>query len=122
MLSFVLLAAVLTVAVVAVIAVPLLRRGPAQAGEPATWSALAAAGVLVVGSAALYVCWSNWPWHAPPPGNSPQAMVARLARHLEHDPQDLDGWLMLGRSYSVLQEYPLAVRALKRGRNRMKSP
>jgi cytochrome c-type biogenesis protein CcmH len=41
-------------------------------------------------------------------------MVARLARHLEHDPQDLDGWLMLGRSYSVLQEYPLAVRAFAR--------
>jgi cytochrome c-type biogenesis protein CcmH len=114
MLGFVLLAALLTVAVVAVIAVPLLRRGPAQAGEPATWSALAAAGVLVVGSAVLYVCWSNWPWHAPPVADSPQSMVAHLARRLEQDPQNRDGWLMLGRSYIVLQEYPLALRAFER--------
>ena len=41
-------------------------------------------------------------------------MVARLARQLEQDPQNLNGWLMLGRSYTVLQEYPLAVRAFGR--------
>jgi cytochrome c-type biogenesis protein CcmH len=111
MLGFVLLAAALTVAVVAVIAVPLLRRGSAA---PAHWSALAAAGLLVVGSAVLYVCWSNWPWHAPPAADSPQNMVAHLARRLESDPQNRDGWLMLGRSYIVLKEYPLALRAFER--------
>jgi cytochrome c-type biogenesis protein CcmH len=114
MLGFVLLTAALTAAVVAVIAVPLLRRGPAGAGEPAPWSALAAAGLLVVGSTVLYVSWSNWPWHAPPPGDSPQSMVAHLARRLESDPQNRDGWLMLGRSYIVLKEYPLALRAFER--------
>ena len=114
MLGFVLLAAALTVAVVAAIAVPLLKRGPAGAGEPASWSALSAAALLVVGSAVLYVCWSNWPWHPPPPADSPQNMVAHLARRLEHDPQDRPGWLMLGRSYIVLQEYPLALRAFER--------
>jgi cytochrome c-type biogenesis protein CcmH len=114
MLGFVLLAAALTVAVVAAIAVPLLRRGPAGAGEPAHWSALAAAGLLVVGSAVLYVCWSNWPWQAPAAADSPQTMVAHLARRLESNPQDRDGWLMLGRSYIVLKEYPLALRAFER--------
>jgi cytochrome c-type biogenesis protein CcmH len=114
MLGFVLLAAALTVAVVAVISVPLLRRGPAEAGEPAHWSALAAAGLLVVGSAVLYACWSNWPWQAPPAADSPQTMVAHLARRLERNPQDRDGWLMLGRSYIVLKEYPLALRAYER--------
>jgi cytochrome c-type biogenesis protein CcmH len=114
MLGFVLLTAALTAAVVAVIAVPLLKRGAAGAGEPAPWSALAAAGLLVVGSTVLYVCWSTWPWHAPPPADSPQSMVAHLARRLESDPQNRDGWLMLGRSYIVLKEYPLALRAYER--------
>ena len=41
-------------------------------------------------------------------------MVARLARQLEQDPKNLDGWLMLGRSYIVLQEFPLALRAFER--------
>jgi cytochrome c-type biogenesis protein CcmH len=68
----------------------------------------------VVGSAVLYVSWSNWPWRTVTPGDSPQSMVARLARELERDPQNLDGWLMLGRSYIALQEYPLALRAFER--------
>jgi len=33
-----------------------------------------------------------------------KAMVARLADHLKSNPDDLDGWLRLGRSYAVLGE------------------
>ena len=49
-----------------------------------------------------------------PAADTPQTMVAHLARQLEQDPKNLDGWLMLGRSYLVLQEYPLALRAFER--------
>jgi len=112
MVSFILLAAALMVAAVLVVVVPLLRRG--AAAPPAPWTALGAAGVLVVGSAVLYVTWSNWAWRTAVPADSPQTMVARLARQLEKNPQDVTGWLMLGRSYSVLQEYPLALRAFER--------
>ena len=115
MVTFVLLAAALTVAGVIVVAVPLLRRGvTAAAPGPAPWAAVAATGLLVIGSAVLYVSWSNWPWRTVTPGDSPQSMVARLARQLERDPQNLDGWLMLGRSYLALQQYPLALRAFER--------
>ena len=113
MITFVLLAAALTMASVLAVAIPLLRRSAAGT-TAAPWSALAAAGLLVVGSTALYVTWSNWPWRAAPAADSPARMVARLARRLEHDPSDLSGWLMLGRSYIALQEYPLAVRAFGR--------
>ena len=46
---------------------------------------------------------------------SPEAinnMVAKLAEKLKAEPDDLQGWLMLGRSYKVLQRYPEAVSAL----------
>jgi cytochrome c-type biogenesis protein CcmH len=108
-----LLAGVLIIAGVAVIAVPLLRRVPAQLA-PAPWTALAAAGVLVIGSAVLYATLTNWSWHSAPTDDSPQTMVARLARKLESDPQDLNGWLMLGHSYVVLEQFPLALRSFER--------
>ena len=113
MISFVLLAAALTLASVVAVAIPLLRSSTTGAAS-APWTALAAAGLLVAGSAALYVSWSKWSWRAAPAADSPQTMVAQLARRLEHDPTDLNGWLMLGRSYTALQEYPLAVRAFGR--------
>jgi cytochrome c-type biogenesis protein CcmH len=112
MISFVLLAAALSLASVVLVAMPLLRRSSAGPGAP--WTALAVAGLLVVGSAALYVTWSNWPWRAAKVADSPESMVSELARRLERDPTDLNGWLMLGRSYTALQEYPLAVRAFGR--------
>ncbi len=115
MVTFVLLAAALTVAGVIAVVIPLLRGGAgAAAPGPAPWAAVAATVLLVIGSAVLYVSWSNWPWRTVTPGDSPQSMVARLARELERDPQNLEGWLMLGRSYIALQEYPLALRAFER--------
>jgi cytochrome c-type biogenesis protein CcmH len=113
MVTFLLLAGVLIIAGVTVIAVPLLRRSPTQLA-PAPWAALAAAGVLVIGSAVLYATFTNWSWHAAPADDSPQTMVARLARKLERDPQDINGWLMLGRSYIVLEQFPLALRSFER--------
>jgi len=113
MLTFALLAAALTVAAIVLIARPLLGKRTDGPG-PAHWSALAAAALLLAGSTALYMVWSKWSWRAPAPGSSPETMVAQLARQLERDPQNLDGWLTLGRSYLVLQEYPLALRAFER--------
>jgi cytochrome c-type biogenesis protein CcmH len=113
MLTFVVLAAALTVAGVVLIAIPLLKRHP-TALSPAPWAALVASGVLVIGSAILYAALSNWSWRAARPADDPQTMVAHLARRLERDPQDLNGWLLLGRSYVVLEQYPLALRAFER--------
>ena len=115
MVAFVLLAAALTVGGVMLVAIPLLRRAATPAATaPAPWAAMAAAALLVIGSAALYVSWSKWSWRDAPAADTPQSMVARLARELEHNPQNLDGWMMLGRSYVTLQEYPLALRAFER--------
>ena len=43
-----------------------------------------------------------------------RSMVDRLAAKMEKNPGDLEGWLKLGRSYSVLGEYDQAVRAYEK--------
>ena len=113
MAAFILLAIALTVGAVALVAVPLVKRG-AGATPPASMAALAAALTIVVGAAGCYALWSSWNWASAPEGNLPQNMVARLARRLEHNPDDLQGWLMLGHSYVVLEQLPLALRAYER--------
>jgi cytochrome c-type biogenesis protein CcmH len=47
---------------------------------------------------------------------NPLAMVAQLASRLENDPNDLNGWLMLIRAYSVLGDKDKASAALGRAR------
>ena len=113
MIVFIVLAVVLAAMCVALITVPLLKPMPTQAAK-APWTAIAVVAVLVVGSAALYSSWSNWSWRKSPGVASPEGMVERLVHQLNDHPEDLSGWLLLGRSYAQLQEYPLAVRAFDR--------
>lgn len=48
-----------------------------------------------------------------------QAMVARLAERLEKHPDNGRGWLMLGRSYLVLERAKKAVSALERAHHKL---
>jgi cytochrome c-type biogenesis protein CcmH len=115
MITFIAIAAAMGLAVSALIWVPLLSRRPVAPQSP--WTALIVLIVLCGGATGLYATFSNWKWsqsQANTPGASPQAMVGTLARRLASHPDDLNGWLLLGRSYSVLQETPLAVRAYER--------
>jgi cytochrome c-type biogenesis protein CcmH len=43
-----------------------------------------------------------------------EAMAARLAERLKTTPDDVEGWTMLGRSYSVLERFPQALEAFRR--------
>jgi len=40
-------------------------------------------------------------------------MVAKLAERMKANPGDLQGWIMLGKSYKYLQQYPQAAEALE---------
>ena len=43
-----------------------------------------------------------------------RSMVDRLAARMENNPNDLEGWMKLGRSYMVLKEYDKAARTYKK--------
>jgi cytochrome c-type biogenesis protein CcmH len=112
---FLLIAACMAVIAAAAVALPLYR------GRQKALSALAA--VLVIGAAAaLYPLWSTWDWHSPESAQSRSAgpdvlaMVAKLEQHLQAEPNDLAGWIMLGRSYVALQRSDEGVAAYEHAR------
>ena len=51
-----------------------------------------------------------------------EAMVAGLAERLAKQPEDANGWAMLGRSYSTLERYPQAADAYREANARSETP
>jgi cytochrome c-type biogenesis protein CcmH len=70
---------------------------------------------IVALSVGLYA-YQGSPGHPSGAGAQPdvEGMVASLAERLENNPDDLDGWKMLARSYSTLGDYDAAVLAYER--------
>lgn len=70
----------------------------------------------------------HWPQQQAPAGadaGAPpdvQEMVARLAERLENNPDDHTGWVMLGRSYMIMQRFDEAARAWKEANARAAMP
>lgn len=110
MITFWIIAAFLALASAAWIARPLWQQGSGRVAASVTVLVLAGAAV------ALYVYSSRWTWPEQPSGevDTPAEMVSQLARRLEREPDDVQGWLMLGRSYTALGQLPLAQRAYQR--------
>jgi len=72
--------------------------------------------VVITGSAAGLYNELGSPDVASGASQSPDVsrMVTSLAERLQRQPDDVDGWVMLGRSYVTLGNYPEAVRAYER--------
>lgn len=72
--------------------------------------------VVITGSAAGLYNELGSPDVASGASQSPDVsqMVTSLAERLQRQPDDIDGWVMLGRSYVTLGNYPEAVRAYAR--------
>ncbi len=106
------LAGLLLVGAIAVVVWPLWRRGGSPRANRAVLLLICGLPLCAV---VLYRAWSNFNWAEPAPAvDSPANMVARLARRLEREPQDVDGWKLLGQSYLVLGQNPQAARAFQR--------
>ena len=114
MFSFILIAGTLAAAAAAVLLVPLIRQR-ADAKPASTTTAVVVSFGMLMGGATLYAAFSNYNWNeSASTADTPAAMTARLAKRLASAPDDLPGWLMLGRSYAELGQYPLAARAFER--------
>ncbi|HET9474426.1 MAG TPA: hypothetical protein VFO82_11060 [Steroidobacteraceae bacterium] len=113
-LAFVLIAGTLATAAALLLLPPLLRRRP----DARPTSAIAATAVLLailLGGAALYAKFSNYAWtDTTAAADTPAAMTARLAKRLARQGGSVEEWLQLARSYGVLEQYPLALRAYQR--------
>jgi cytochrome c-type biogenesis protein CcmH len=113
-LAFVLIAGTLAAGAALLVLLPLIQRRE-DAKPAAGASAAVVTAALLLGTAGLYAVFSNYTWVTPHSvADTPAAMTAKLARELANDPDNLNGWLMLGRSYGELQQFPLAVRAYQR--------
>ncbi len=117
--AFLVVVALMVIVAIALVIYPLLRPQPAAAkGEPATPKAAPLAFALAVavglGAIGLYAKLNNFPWDNPmatepvPAGHgemgaagSMNAVTASLEARLARDPNDREGWRMLGRTYLV---------------------
>jgi cytochrome c-type biogenesis protein CcmH len=87
---------------------------PLWRGGPNRMSAVVAGVLFAATAGGIYAWTSHWTWPEEVAAESPATMVNRLARRLEREPNDVQGWLMLGRSHAELGQLPLAVRAYQR--------
>lgn len=96
-----------------------IQREPARAaGAPGgRRAAMAAAGMIPLLALGIYIGVGNPDGLAPRPRGADvgapeiEAMVQRLADRLAQNPEDLEGWKMLGKSYSVIGKFGEASKA-----------
>ena len=117
--AFVVVVALMVLAAIALLVYPLVKPLPATAkGEPvakkAAPFAFALAVGILLGSIGLYAKVNNFPWDSPmsaaplPAGHGAAGaagtmdqVTASLEARLAQNPNDLEGWRMLGRTYLV---------------------
>lgn len=114
MTAFLVIAVLMAAIAATAVAWPLLR------SRRSRLAGLASGLLVMAAAAALYPLWSNWNWHQAPPAPvaSPQvlAMVAELERKMAAAPNDINGWLLLGRSDIALERVDGAVTAYENAR------
>jgi cytochrome c-type biogenesis protein CcmH len=85
-------------------------------------AAVAVAMVVPLVALAVYVVTGNLaginPHQGMPDSAQVEAMVERLAARLRENPDDVEGWKLLGRSYAAMGRYPEAVSAFARAAER----
>lgn len=102
---------------------PLLRAPKTPEGDSSAYrkerriSSIAVAVLVPLLAIVMYASLSNWDWQASQMEQSQAAnmedAVKRLEEKLADNPKNLEGWLMLGRSYTAMGRYPRAADAFQ---------
>ena len=113
---FVSICAFLAAAAVALLAWPLLRSRPGGDPSRASVAATVVAALMPLAGFAVYFWNSNWSWDparqaAPAAASDLQQMIAQLQARLAQQPDDIEGWRLLGRSAIVLGDFAIARQA-----------
>lgn len=115
---FLIVSAFMTAVAVAAVSLPLLRDGKTK------WPGLLTAALIAFSAVGLYRHLSSWSWEQASTTIARQAdaggeldvatMVATLEQRLKDQPNNIEGWLMLGRSRLVLGDVDTSVKAFTR--------
>ena len=115
-------AALLSVAALGFVVLPLWRQRQLTGG----WSRLGsvAAALLVPSAVGLYLGIGTWNGQSAPGGSLPPMaeLVAGLDARLQEQPDDSAGWYLLGQSYMSLSRFSDARRAFREGLTRDPAP
>jgi cytochrome c-type biogenesis protein CcmH len=112
MTAFITAALLLSLLAAAFVALPLVRAKPGAPRAP--WAAGLAVLAVIAAGAGLYVWLGDRGWLHVAPEDAANRSISILARHLEREPQDLNGWMTLGQDYGELGNYALALRCFQR--------
>jgi cytochrome c-type biogenesis protein CcmH len=118
--AFIIACAAMLAAALLWIVLPLLRtKSPEESASRAERriSALAIVVLVPVLAAALYATLSKWNWSETAAASAREQqmdeLLGQLKAKLAANPNDVNGWLLLGRSYGTMGRYPLAVEAFQ---------
>lgn len=121
MIAFIFICTLLALGAAALLAWPLLKKPLAPEQKRSLPSAIVVALLIPIVTGGLYVSLTKWNWQEMEQGAARQAtieeMVGKLEQRLQQTPDDLQGWLMLGRSYATLEKPAQAAQAYERAYN-----
>jgi cytochrome c-type biogenesis protein CcmH len=123
--AFIIACAAMLAAALLWIVLPLLRTKSAEDGGSRKERGISAVAVAVLVPAlaiGLYATLSNWDWAKPAAAAAQEQqmddLLQKLQARLAENPNDVEGWLLLGRSYATVGRFALAVDAFQNAYDR----
>lgn len=122
MTAFIVICAAMVIAALAWLTLPLWRMKDAEVAVQSRGERRVSAAVVIIAigalAATLYPLLSNWNWDAAETAAAEttgiDAELRQLEARLADQPEDVQGWLLLGRSYAALRRYGSAADAYQR--------